>query len=440
MGRAMSWRWSLALGLSVLVHLALIALGLGLGARPFTGPVDIEITGMRMDEVKDLPLGGPAGGRGAGHALRRAHHRAPPPAEGALATKADDRDRAGAAAAAADQDAPAPTGDLSAYGPKGSRLTVLLRLDRLRGTDYAAPVDALLAKLPDRRDLLEGTDLDLFQTFDALLIATPHPLDPSVTFLAARHRLDDATLRAALTRGAKATDRQIAWRTEGGRPVGERRPRGKLPPGTPPSRDDRLIVLAAPGLAIVTPPAYRALLLAPRAPASPSQGGAAADAGPPGVPGSPGVSPDGGAPEIDWATMLRRIDAEEGLIPPDGVLMVSAVDIFKTANGAGGVPPVLYGMEVPAAMSATVSIDDDTTTLDLEGEFPTEEPARHWEAEWPTIERKLATNPLVMLTGFSSLVSHATLTHDGHTVRVHLSATHEEALRLLGVALHFLGG
>ena len=59
-------RWSVALGLSVLVHLALIAMGLGLGARPFTGPVDIELTGIKVDELKDLPLGGAPGGPGAG--------------------------------------------------------------------------------------------------------------------------------------------------------------------------------------------------------------------------------------------------------------------------------------------------------------------------------------------------------------------------------------
>ena len=100
----------------------------------------------------------------------------------------------------------------------------------------------------------------------------------------------------------------------------------------------------------------------------------------------------------------------------------------------------MFGMEVPAATSGVVSVDDDSVTLDLEGEFPSEEPARHWETEWLAIERKLATNTLVMLTGFSSLVSHATLTRDGRTVRVQLVATHEEALRLLGVALHFLGG
>ena len=424
----MSRRWGLALGLSVLVHLALIAMGLGLGSRPFTGPVDIELTGIQGSELKDLPLGGPAAGHGPGHAPRRAHHRAPPAAEGTLAGPADAREQPGKASPIEDQDGPAPTSDLAAYGPKGSRLTVLLRLDRLRGTDFVAPVDALLARLPDRRDLMEGTDLDLFRSFDALLIATPHPLDPSVTFLAARHHLDDGGLRAALSRGAKATDRVIAWRSEGGRPVGERHPRRGLPAGTPPSRDDRIIVLAAPGLAIVTPPSYRGLLMAPHLPAG--QAGAAPDGG-----------ADGGASgAIDWASMLWRIGAEEGLMPPDGALMVSAVDIFKAANGAGGLPPVLYGMEVPSAVSAVVGFDDDNVFLDVNGEFPTDGPAQHWETEWPTLQHKLSSNPLVLLGGFSPLLSHATLTRDGHAVHVHLSATHEETLRLLALALHMLGG
>ena len=432
----MSRRWSFALGLSVLVHLALIAMALGLGARPFTGPVDIELTGLRVDELKDLPLGGPPAGHGPGRAPRRAHHRAPPSDQGTLAAKADAREQAGRASPIEDQDAPAPTSDLSAYGPKGSRLTVLLRLDRLRGTEFVAPADALLARLPDRRDLLEGTDLDLFQSFDALLIATPHPLDPSVTFLAARHHLDDAGLRAALGRGAKATDRVIAWRTEGGRPVGERHPRRGLPPGTPPSRDDRIIVLAAPGLAIVTPPSYRALLMAPHLPAV---DGVDAGVAPDG--GATAERADAGAPgPIDWASMLWRIGAEEGLMPPDGALMVSAVDIFKTANGAGGLPPVLYGMEVPAAVSAVVGFDDDDVFLDVEGTFLSDEPAQRWETAWPTLQRKLSTNPLVLLGGFSPLLSRATLTRDGHALHVHLSATHEETQRLLALALHMIGG
>jgi hypothetical protein len=429
----MSRRWSLALGLSVLVHLALIALGLGFGARRFTGPVDIEITGLKLDQVKELPLGGPPSAAARAHP-HRAHHRAPPPpAEGTLAAKADTRERPGRAAA--EDDTPAPSSDLATYGPKGSRLTVLLRLDRLRDTDYVAPVDALLQRLPDRRDLLEGTDLDLFQSFDALLVATPHPLDPSVTFLAARHHLDDAQLRAALNRGAKATDRVIAWRNEAGRPVGERRPRRTPAAGVAPARDDRLILLPAPGLAIVTPPAYRALLMAPHAAGTP-------DAGAPPDTGAPAAgAADGGAPaSIDWATMLERIDAEEGLIPEGGVVMVSAVDIFKTSDGARGVPPVLYGMEVPGAVSGVISLDDDGTSLEVEGQFSSEAPVTHWEHEWPGIQHKLAMNPFVLLGGYAPLVSRATFEKEGNTIRLHVSASHDETLRLLTLALHLLGG
>ena len=428
-------RWSWALALSVLAHFALVGIGLGLGARGgLGGRVDIEITGMRLDEVKDLPLGGPMGADGAkGHARRRARNRvAPPPADGTLATHADDHDKSGGPSATDDENAPAPTNDLNAYGPRGSRLTALLRLDRLRGTDYAAPVDALLTRLPDRRDLLEGTGLDLFDAFDALLIATPHPLDPSVTFLAARHHLDEGALRAALGRGARATDRVLSWHTEDGRPVGERRARHAAPPGAPPMRDDRIIVLAAPGLAVVTPPAYRAMLLA----APPSPTGADAGTGP-----DAGVADGGarGADVLGWAPLLSRIDAEEGLMPPDGDLMVSAVDIFKTTGASGEGPHLLYRMEVPPAVSGVVGVED-SPFVDVEGEFQTEEPARHWESAWPTILGRLRANPIVLLSGFSPLLARATLIRQGRTVRVHVTATSDETLRLLDFALHMLGG
>jgi hypothetical protein len=428
-------RWSWALAISVLGHLALVGVGLGFGARGGSGGrVDIEITGMRLDQVKDLPLGGPVGGGDAkGQAQRRARSRAVPPAGGTLATRADDRERAGGAAPSDDENAPAPTSDLNAYGPRGSRLTALLRLDRLRGTDYAAAVDALLMRLPDRRDLLEGTGLDLFGAFDALLIATPHPLDPSVTFLAVRHHVEESALRAALGRGARATDRVLAWRNEAGRLVGERRARRGGPASGLVTRDDRIIVLAAPGLAVVTPPAYRAMLLA-----LPPGRSAGADAGSP----PDGGAADGGASEVEalgWAPLLSRIGAEEGLMPPDGDLMVSAVDIFKTTGVAGEGPHLLYGMEVPPAVSGMVGVDD-SPFVDVEGEFQSEEPAQHWETQWPIIVRKLRSNPLVLLSGFSQLLSRATLTRQGRIVRLHLSATRDETLRLLEFALHLQGG
>ena len=310
-----------------------------------------------------------------------------------------------------DDDAgPAPTSDLGAYAPQGSRLTLLMRLDRLRGTDYAAPVAEMLMHLPDGRDFVTGTGLDLFTDLEALLVATPNPLDASVTFLAVRHHLDDAKVRAALTRGAKASDYTLAWRTQDGRPIAERHPleaRRRW-------RDDRLIMLAAPGLTVVTPRAYRALLLAP---AAPPDGGVAAGTGPDGgASAAPSASASGSASgsamKGGWATLLTRIDAEQGLMPPDGAVMVNAVDMFKSRAPAPGEAPELYGMPIPAAINAVIGIAD-TPSLDVTAEFKTDATAQQWETQWPTVQRKLRTHPLLVLTGFSTLVTRAQLEREG---------------------------
>src|SRR6185503_14750582 len=186
------------------------------------------------------PLGRPDSGereRAQARARSRSRGAQSPDEGGTLASRAGKDERTNDSPETEDDAGPAPTSDLGAYGPAGSRLTVLMRLDRLRGTDYAAPVDELLMRLPDRRDFVSGTGLDLFMDFDALLVATPNPLDPTVTFVAVRHHLDDARVRAALNRAAKGSDHTLTWRTQDGRPVAERRARE----AGAPRRDDRLI-------------------------------------------------------------------------------------------------------------------------------------------------------------------------------------------------------
>jgi hypothetical protein len=91
-------------------------------------------------------------------------------------------------------------------------------------------------------------------------------------------------------------------------------------------------------------------------------------------------------------------------------------------------------------VSAVIGFDDDQVFLDLDGEFASEDPARHWESEWPSLVHKISVNPLVLLGGFTPLVAHATLTRDGRTIHAHLSASHDETQRLLALALHMLGG
>jgi hypothetical protein len=447
-------RWSLALALSALLHTAAVGgvLTFGFLRGTVSGPIDLEITGMRAGDVKDLPLGPPPGGEHPKPARHRprARHRAEATAEqsGELAArKSAEQPEPGVeedqSALDDEEAAPARASDLRQYGPEGSRLTVLLRLDRLKATPYAAAVDGLLMRLPDRRDLLDGTGLDLYEGFDALLIATPNLRDYAVTFLAARHRLTDANLRAALDRGARATGRVMVWRTEGRRPFAERHARI---PSAVPSRDDRLIVLPAPGLVVVTPPLYRSLLLGParRAPAA-GDGGAEGAGG--GGGGDGAETGDGGAvsaggapapaPAPSWRALLRRIDAEDGLLPPKGIAMVSAVDIFKAA--ATGTTPILFGMEVPRAITAVLGVDG-SPFLDVTAEFASEAEAGHWEAEWPALQRKLRVNPYLVLTGFVPLLARVTLTRDGSAMRLHETATADETVRLLELVARALGG
>jgi hypothetical protein len=139
---------------------------------------------------------------------------------------------------------------------------------------------------------------------------------------------------------------------------------------------------------------------------------------------------------MGWATLLGRINAEEGLIPPDGIVMVKAADLIKPRGGSAG-GAVLFGMEVPPELAATIGIDE-SPYLELAGTFKDEAPALRWEARWPALQRQLRTNAYAILTGFSALVSRATLTREGSTVRLHVAATRDEALRLLTLAVQFL--
>jgi hypothetical protein len=314
--------------------------------------------------------------------------------------------------------------DLREYGPEGSRLTALLRLGRLRESTQAAAttpvVDQLLRRLPDRRRLIDGTGLDLYRDFDALLIATPNPMDDAVTFLAVRHRLTDEALMAALGRGADAAGRPIAWRREGGRPVGTRRPRRATADAgvVLVERDDRILVLPQPGLAIVAPPAYAALLL-PRA----------------------GV---GAAGEQRWRELVARIDAEDSALPDGAVLMMTASNLLGAGRrGRGGAPaPALTGPEglaLPPYASVIVGVDP-RPFLETTAEFERATDARAWEARWPGLKQTLLGSPLLLLSGFGAIVARAEIQREDATLILRTTGSHEELRRVLGTIAQLLGG
>jgi hypothetical protein len=419
----------LAVAISVAVHAALAGSVVGFAAwRGLRLVRAVEVVPITVD-LNELPLGPPPVGAPpapAGDVVEVAPApRRPRPPKKVVASRDGTRP---VARAHPDGGAPAPASpagksktpsDLRAYGPEGSRLTALLRLDRLRtapqGSAYIGPVDEIMRLLPDRRRLLDGTGLDLYRDFDALLIATPNPFDDTVTMLAVRHHLDDARLRAALDRGAEAGGRPITWHEEAGRPVGVR----VRPPDEPPrraDRDDRLFVMPQPGLVVIAPPAYANLLLRR----------ASADAGAP-------------APRTDWADLVARIDAEDGALPPEAIFMMTATNLLR-APGNRDEPGAPLPSGAPAALPKVISLVAGATSgsfLEITADFAALSQASAWESEWPTWKQRLLGNPLVLLAGLNPIVTRAELSREDHRIRLRTTASAEETRRILQMIVNF---
>ena len=463
-------RCLLALGVSLAAHVAVAATVVGISAwRTFSSTPRIQVHAIAIDLVKDLPLGPPpakevekASRPAARVRVRRAVKARDgvvvpaTPDAGVAATRADATlardfpDGGGAVDGGGHIDGGASIdggrrrpGDLRQGGPEGSRVVALLRLDRLRaspgGENTSAAVDRLLMLLPDRRRLVEGTGFDLYRDFDNLLIATPNPRDPAVTFLAARHHLGEVALKAGLDRGAKATGRPIRWRTVDGRPVGLRQQGKGADPNLPGlDRDDRILVLPETNLAIVATPAYAAQLLG----VDPSTGSTRAP-----IDGGPPASdlPVPSTAHVRWRDIVARIDAEDAALPDDAAFMMTAINLFGPAPASPGivVPPTRGAADdtPPQLVPDTRRIPDAVTLvagieapyLQIVAEFATAADAAGFEHELPAWRQRLLTNPVVLLGGFAPLVRRTEISRDGSTVDLRVDATVDEILRLLNL-------
>ncbi len=457
----------LALAVSLAVHLGVIAVATGVGLwRTLSLVPKVKMQPIAIDVVKDLPLGAPpdkqpvpADEPPTRPVHKPRHHVASaregvaipaPPDAGAPEPKTD----AAAIAKSAPHDGGGSIdggrrrpGDLRSNGPEGSRLIALFRLDRLRASpdsdNTIAAVDQLLLLLPDRHRLIDGTGLDLYRDFDSLLIATPNPSDDAVTFLTARHHLMDAPFKAALDRGAKTARKPIIWRTIEGRPVGIRQ-QGSSVNSRSMDRDDRILVLPMPALAIMAPPPYAALLLGRDVLAPPSSAGAV-DAGSADARASGGETREpAGRPS--WREIAARIEGEESAMPEDAAFMMTAANLFGSPTGESFVvpstrgasddspPQPLGGDTSPPPQSLTLVVGVETPFIEILAEFKTAADADRWERDLPTWRRRIATNPAVFLSGFASLVSRAQFTREGNALQTRIEVSTAELQRLLNLA------
>jgi hypothetical protein len=452
----------LAFSVSLAVHLLVVAVAVGVGLwRTLSLVPPLKMQAITIDVVKDLPLGAPpdkqaeSGDEPPARAPRH-RHRIAASHEGVTIPSSPDagtqESKTDAAVSARPRDGGGSVdggrrrpGDLRENGPEDSRLIALLRLDRLRvsaGSEKTiAAVDQLLLLLPDRHRLIEGTGLDLYRDFDGLIIATPNPMDDAVTFLAVRHHLTDAALKAALERGAKAARKPIEWQTIGGRPVGLRRPpAGAAHEGL--DRDDRILVLPKASLAIMATRAYAAQLLDLDPLAQPSS---SVDAGASDAQGAGGRERKP-VSRARWQSIAARIEAEESALPDDAAFMMMATGLFAQAGGPTGfvvpptrgtsddLPPQPVGGEMdPAPQVMTLLVGVEAPFIEVSAEFKTAAEANRWERDLPPWKRKLLANPVVILSGFSSLIGRAETSREDNTLHLRAETSTEELQRLLNL-------
>lgn len=102
--------------------------------------------------------------------------------------------------------------------PPGHTLAVLVRFDRLRGSEWAAAAESLFHPMPDYQSLFGAKSAGLTDKLDMLVISTPRPQDATATTLVMQTHLSRAETRDLLAN----PDTPITWSAAKGGALGKR--------------------------------------------------------------------------------------------------------------------------------------------------------------------------------------------------------------------------
>jgi len=109
--------------------------------------------------------------------------------------------------------------DLLLWLPSDSRFCALVSLSILRSRSDRDILENTLKKLPYFGSVAEGSDLNLFNELDAIMIASKNPFELSQTQIFARHNTDEKLIRKAVSKHFKALGAKENWYRIGGKDV-----------------------------------------------------------------------------------------------------------------------------------------------------------------------------------------------------------------------------
>ena len=183
--------------------------------------------------------------------------------DGGSAGRGDAGPRDAGTAVASSSDAGANVGpkvvgvgvDLAALTPPKDHLAVVIRFDRMRGTEWAERTEAILAPMPDYRLIIGERKIPIARSFDLLMISTSNPRDVTATNLATRTAMGPEATRKFL----EHKDLPIAWSPVQGGALGKL---GRSPFVAP--DDPRVYLTPLPSWVLLVDPKHVGKLATPR--------------------------------------------------------------------------------------------------------------------------------------------------------------------------------
>jgi hypothetical protein len=309
--------------------------------------------------------------------------------------------------------APGTGANLLSYFPKGHVVTLLLRFDRLRGTEWAPATEAVLAPMPDYQTIIGDRALHIADVFDTLVISTPSPRDIEATTLVGRTAMAPADLRALLDHDGAP----VAWSAAAGGALGRRRAGARVFPG-----DRRVflspfagwIVLAQPGdLGGLVRPAHGDLDTL--------------------------VAPDAALP--DWLRRVRTIETESGT--PTGPALVLTMSALA---GRYDLPDIGVGVtSLPAPERITLALEVDAHGFVVRGNlrFATEADAAETVASLTKIHDSVMDSRLLRevlsRARALNLIKGLSVVRTGKRVSYATSLSIADARALMAVAAQMVG-
>jgi hypothetical protein len=277
---------------------------------------------------------------------------------------------------------------LSAYAPEGAQIALRVHMGRVRSSELASDVRALLEAIADWRLILDGSGLDPLQDLERLYIASPD-LRREHLVIAGTYVGGVEVAQRAVAAMAAARGREARWRVQGGI---------RVAPWHNLDDTERTLALIAPQqFAITRTEDLRRVLQVARALARRK------------------AKRDG--PEVDPGEALLALDQDETL-----ALAVEGARLFARGNLRG----------IPERLEASVRSGEGEFDVLATGHFESEATAEQAAAYWGRVRERYAANPLVALIGLREPLADAEITADATTITARTRVSVEQARLVLG--------